>query len=351
MTLPARRVPSPLAVEIRDGAVESLAGLLADGRISPRGRIAVAVGPGIGEELAAHAGSWLESATVFKVEGGTVEGARALVEELFLSSYDVLVGIGGARTLDVAKYAGTLAGIPVVAVATNLAHDGIASPVASLEHNGRRGSYGVQMPMCVVIDLDYVRRAPRRQRTSGVGDVVAKFCAVADWELSHRVNGEAVDGLAVTMARLSAEAVVVRTDGIDSPLFLRTLAESLVLCGMAMAVAGSSRPCSGACHEISHAIDLLFPGRSTHGEQVAVGALFATFLREGEVSARLSECLARHGLPRTPADLGLDEEQFTEAVLAAPGTRPGRYTILEHLELTPDDIRSQVGDFTRAVGR
>ncbi len=351
MTLLARTVPSPLAVEIREGAIESLAGLVADGRISPRGRIAVAVGPGLGEELAQHVGSWLETATVFTVEGGTVESARALVEELFLSSYDVLVGIGGGRTLDVAKYAGTLAGIPVVAVATNLAHDGIASPVASLEHNGRKGSYGVQMPMGVVVDLDYVRRAPRRQRTSGVGDVIAKICAVADWELSHRVNGEALDGLAVTLARLSAESIIERTDDIDSPLFLRTLAESLVLCGMAMVVAGSSRPCSGACHEISHAIDLLYPGRTTHGEQCGVGALFATYLREGEVSPRMSECLARHALPRTPADLGLTEEQFTEVVLAAPETRPGRYTILEHLALSPDEVRSQVSDFTRAVGR
>jgi glycerol-1-phosphate dehydrogenase [NAD(P)+] len=40
---------------------------------------------------------------------------------------------------------------------------------------------------------------------------------------------------------------------------------------MAMAVAGTSRPCSGACHEISHAIDELHPGRATHGQQVGVG--------------------------------------------------------------------------------
>lgn len=351
MTLLVRTVSAPMAVEIRGGAVESLAGLLADGRISPRGRIAVAVGPGLGEDLAAHVAPWIESATVFKVEGGTVEGARALVEQLQLSSYDVLVGIGGGRTLDVTKYAGTLAGIPTVAVATNLAHDGIASPVASLEHNGRKGSYGVQMPMGVVIDLDYVRRAPRRQRASGIGDSVSNLCAVADWELANNVDGEPVDGLAVTMARIAAEAVIERTDDIDSPLFLRTLGESLVLSGMAMVVAGSSRPCSGACHEISHAIDQMHPGRTTHGEQVGVGALFATFLRTKEVSGRLNECLERHGLPRTPKELGLTDDEFAAVVIAAPDTRPGRYTILEHLALGYDDTRSQVDDFVRAIGR
>ena len=108
-----------------------------------------------------------------------------------------------------------------------------------------------------------------------------------------------------------------------------------MLSGIAMAVAGTSRPCSGACHEISHAIDRLFPEQAvSHGEQVGLGAAFATFLRGDEDAARrLGAFLRRHGLPVVPADIGLDVEQFTRAVLVAPTTRPGRYTILEHLEL------------------
>ena len=82
--------------------------------------------------------------------------------------YDAVVGIGGGRTLDVAKYAASLSGLPMVAVATSLAHDGIASPVASLEDEaGRKGSYGVQMPIAVVVDLDYVRRSEPAMRRSG----------------------------------------------------------------------------------------------------------------------------------------------------------------------------------------
>ena len=68
--------------------------------------------------------------------------------------------MGGGRTLDVAKYAASLVGLPMVSVATSLAHDGIASPVASLEHEGRKESYGVTVPVAVVVDLDYVRRSP-----------------------------------------------------------------------------------------------------------------------------------------------------------------------------------------------
>ena len=66
-----------------------------------------------------------------------------------------------------AKYAASITGLPMVSVATNLAHDGIASPVASLEHDGRKGSYGVHIPIAVVVDIDYVRRCPPEQLRSG----------------------------------------------------------------------------------------------------------------------------------------------------------------------------------------
>src|SRR5918911_712650 len=115
--------------------------------------------------------------------------------------YDALVGIGGGRTIDVAKYAATLSGLPLVAVATSLAHDGIASPVSSLEHDGRKGSYGVQIPLAVIVDLDYVRRSPPRMRRSGIGDAVSNLSAIADWRLAERERGEAVDGVAGPFAR------------------------------------------------------------------------------------------------------------------------------------------------------
>ena len=119
-----------------------------------------------------------------------------------------------------------------------------------------------------------------------------------------------------------------------------------------MATAGSSRPCSGADHEILHAIDHLFPGTAHHGELAGVGALFCAHLRESvPQTAAIDRCLSAHGLPRSHRDLGLTDEQFAEAVLAAPGTRPGRFTILEHLDLGPEEVRRRVGAFAEAVDR
>ncbi len=143
MALLSRMIGAPLAVEIGPGAVSGLAPLLADQRISSGGHVAVAVGPGLGEEIAEAVRPNLGNAEIISVEGGTVEAARELADRLRGGFYDALVGIGGGKTLDTAKHAATLTGLPMVAVATSLAHDGIASPVASLDDaGGRKGSYG-----------------------------------------------------------------------------------------------------------------------------------------------------------------------------------------------------------------
>ncbi len=350
MPLLARLVAAPLAVEIRPGAVGALADLLADRRISSGGHVAVVVGPGQGAALAQALAPTLGNATVLTAGDGDLTTAQDLVAQLRGGFYDAVVGIGGGRVIDVAKYVATMVGLPMVAVATNLAHDGVCSPVASLLHGGRKGSYGVTLPLAVVVDLDLVAASPVRMRRAGVGDVLSNLAAVADWELAGRERGEVVDGLAVTFARSAAEAVLHREGGVDDPGFLAVLAESLVLSGLAMSVAGSSRPCSGGDHEVLHAVDHLFPGTSNHGELAGVGALFTTLLRgDDALFARLSGCLGRHGLPRTPGELGLTEEQFTEAVLHAPLTRPDRYTVLEHLDLSAADTRERVRDLVTTI--
>ena len=352
MPLLTRMVGAPLAVDIGSGAIEGLAPLLADRRISSGGHVAIVVGAGQGEQIAAVLRPQLENAEIWTVEDGTVDAAQELSKRLRQGFYDALVGIGGGRTLDVAKLAATLCGLPMVAVATSLAHDGIASPVASLVEAGRKSSYGVQMPIAVVVDLDYVRRSDPAMRRSGIGDAISNLSAIADWRMAGRERGEPVDGVAVTFARTAATSVLHRTDGIDDDAFLVALAEALVLSGLAMATAGSSRPCSGGEHEILHAIDHLFPGTAMHGELAGAASLFCWFLYEEETAfAAVDACLRRHGLPRSPADLGLTQEQFAQAVLHAPGTRPDRFTILEQLDLGEQEVAERVRAFAGALDR
>ncbi len=347
MPLLARMLAAPLFIEVRPGAVADLGGLLADQRIAREGRVAVVVGPGQGDSVCADLA--IEAAEVFRVPDGAYATAVQLGQQLRAGTFEAVAGIGGGRTIDVTKFAAHMAGIPMVAVATSLAHDGICSPMSTLQHESGPGSYGVVMPTAVLVDLDRVRAAPAALSTAGIGDAVSNLSAVADWELAVADVGEQMDGLAAAMARSAAQAVLHQPGDARSDGFLTVLAESLILSGISMAVAGSSRPASGGEHEIFHAINKLYPGTSSHGEIAGAGALFCAFLREDHDQAGLiSACLARHGLPRTPADLGLSQAEFVTAVAYAPQTRPGRYTILERLALSDTEIAGRVEAYVRA---
>jgi glycerol-1-phosphate dehydrogenase [NAD(P)+] len=347
----ARTIVTPLAIEVRRGAVAALSEILANRHISAGGDVAIVLGPGQGERIAEMIRPGLRRADVFTVSGGTLDAALDLAAKLRQGSYDAVVGIGGGKTIDTAKYAASRYAVPMVTVATSLANDGIASPVAALDHEGVRGSYGAHIPIAVLVDLDFVENGPDRQIQAGIGDALSNLNAVADWELAHRVRGEPLDGLAVAMARSSAEAVLNHPGTIADDAFLTTLAEALIMGGLSMAVCGSSRPASGGCHEISHALDMAHPGLASHGEQVGLGALFCTYLRGDQARfTELRTALGRHGLARVPADLGISDEDFAAVVARAPGTRPDRYTILEHLDLSPAEIDVRLAGFVDAVG-
>ncbi|WP_151770501.1 iron-containing alcohol dehydrogenase family protein [Streptomyces abyssomicinicus] len=352
MPLLTRLIPSPVVVDIRPGALEDLAGVLADERISHSGRLAVAVSGGSGARLRERLAPSLPGATWYEVGGGTLDDAIRLAGEMKADRFDAVVGLGGGKIIDCAKFAAARVGLPLVAVPTNLAHDGLCSPVATLDNDAGRGSYGVPNPIAVVIDLDVIREAPGRFVRSGIGDAISNISAVADWELAHKVKGEKIDGLAAAIARQAGEAVLRHPGGIEENGFLQVLAEALALSGIAMSVSGDSRPCSGACHEINHAFDILFPRRAaSHGEQCGLGAAFAMHLRGAvEEAGQMAEVLRRHALPVLAEDIGFSAEEFVKVVEYAPETRPGRYTILEHLDLRTDQIKDAYADYVKAIG-
>lgn len=352
MPVLTRLIPSPVVVDISRGAIEDLSGLLADQRISSSGKLAFAVSDGSGQKLREKLSPLLPGADWYSVSDGTIDSAVKLADGIKGKRYDAVVGLGGGKILDVTKYAAARVGLPMVAVATNLSHDGICSPVSTLDNDNGRGSYGVPTPIAMVIDLDVIRAAPARFVRSGIGDAISNISAIADWELSREVTGESVDGLAAAMARTAGEAVLRHPGGVGDDEFLTVLAEGLVLSGIAMSISGDTRPSSGACHEISHAFDLLFPKRAaSHGEQVGLGAAFAMHLRGAvEESGLFAEVLRRHELPVLPHEIGFSTDEFVQAVEYAPQTRPGRFTILEHLNLSTDQIKDAYADYAKAIG-
>jgi glycerol-1-phosphate dehydrogenase [NAD(P)+] len=264
------------------------------------------------------------------------------------SGADAVVAVGGGRCIDVGKLAAARAGLGLVTVPTQLSHDGICSPVAVVpDESGRTESLGAVVPRAVFVSIPTLVDAPPDSLRAGLGDLLANPFALKDWKLAAEHGLDTLDQRSWDLSVQSFELVEPHLDddrlgARSDPELLRRLADALVLSGMAMICAGTSRPASGGEHEISHAIDELFGGRALHGAQVAFGCIFSAALYDedaGEFRARVR----RLGLPDNPGDLGLDIDDTARLLLAAPGTRPGRFTILENADLDDSAARALIG--------
>ena len=271
--------------------------------------------------------------------GATQVLARAVARAARRAGADGLVAAGGGRCLDVAKLAAAGAGLPFVAVPTQLSHDGICSPVAVLPAAAGCASESVEAvaPRLVFFSTPTLVRSPIAAVRAGIGDLISNPLALLDWELAAEAGLEHVDPDA---HHLSIEAyglvepILDRPFGEDdlTPGLIRKLVGALVRSGFAMTTLGTSRPASGAEHKISHAIDELFGGRARHGEQVAFASLLSATLHGLEVED-LRRRLVNLGVAHHPRQLRLSLEDMVQVLLRAPATRPGRFTVLEEAAL------------------
>lgn len=260
---------------------------------------------------------------------------------------DAVIAVGGGRCLDIAKLAAARAGLPSIAVPTQLSHDGICSPVAVVPNDqGRPESVGAIAPRIVFIAIPTLLGAPVASVRAGIGDLLANPLALRDWALAAQHGLEDTDQRAWDLSVESFETIsgdldTPVTELADDPEFLRRLANALILSGLAMIWSGTSRPASGGEHEISHAIDELYGGRAMHGEQVAFGCTVSVALY-GEDAGAFRGRLRNLGLPDHPRDLRLSADDMVRLLLHAPETRPGRFTILEDATLDQAGARELV---------
>lgn len=250
---------------------------------------------------------------------------------------EVVLGIGGGTKIDVAKISSSHKDVPFISVPTTAAHDGIASPLVSLKGLDKPYSLMAQAPMAIVADTNVIINSSYRFTASGCADVLSKLTSVRDWKLAHEVKDEYYGEYAANLALMSAKLMVRNAKEVQakSEEGLRVLLEALISCGVAMSIAGSSRPCSGSEHLFSHALDQMLPKPALHGEQCGVGAIMMARLHN--INWRqVRDTLKRVEAPTTAKELGAEPEQITEALTRAAEIRPDRYTILDERVLTPE---------------
>ncbi len=246
---------------------------------------------------------------------------------------DVIIGIGGGKSLDYSKYCAHTLRLPFISVPTSVSNDGFCSPGASLLVEGKRKSVQANIPYGVVADLDIIASAPKEMFFSGIGDMISKVTALWDWKQAFNKKLSDYNDFAAMLAYNSLEALYYAgaEKKFDSGEFYSKLVNSLVLSGIAMEIAGSSRPASGSEHLISHALDYLPQKPKMHGLQVGTAAYLCALLQDNRAE-EIKNFLENSGFASFVSANPFDKRDFVKALQYAPQVKENYYTVLSENE-------------------
>ena len=264
---------------------------------------------------------------VIKVDKASQESISE-VEELITPDTTVL-GIGGGKVIDVAKLSSFNQGVYFVSMPTTASHDGIVSPLASIKNPDTSISATAHSPIAVIADSEIIAQSPFRLLSAGCADLISNFTAIKDWELAHRLKNESFSESAAALSIMSAHLITDNVSNIKPGLeaSARIVMKSLFSGGMAISIAGSSRPASGSEHLFSHSLDKILDKPALHGEQCGIGTIMMMYLHGGDWKS-IKDSLKAVQAPTTAAELNISDEEIVEALMMAHKIRPERYTIL-----------------------
>ncbi|MCY3975944.1 MAG: sn-glycerol-1-phosphate dehydrogenase [Thaumarchaeota archaeon] len=260
------------------------------------------------------------------------ESINILQKKISLDKSKMIIGIGGGRSVDIAKMISFKLSKQFISMPTSASHDGIASPFVSISGN-RPYSIIANAPLGVFVDIDIIKRAPKRLLASGCGDLIANIIAIHDWKLGRDKNGEYFGEYAANLSYMSSKILMENTKNFAKNGFnVRIIVEALISAGVASCIAGSSRPCSGSEHLFSHALDMIAPGIGLHGEKCGLGSIMMAKL-QGQNWKKIAQALIEVGAPTTAKQIGIKPKTLVKALTIAQGLRPERYTILKEFDM------------------
>lgn len=196
---------------------------------------------------------------------------------------EIILAVGSGTICDIARFCAHEKGIQFVACATGASVDGFCSNVAAMTWYGYKKTWAAVPPTLVIADISIISKAPAELIKSGVGDIFAKYIALADWKISKELTGEYFCERIYDLMWKAVDTVAKGVEKIVSgdPEAYADVTYALVMSGIAMQMMGNSRPASGAEHHISHmtemgatSLEVQFP--ALHGEKTGVGTLVAS---------------------------------------------------------------------------
>ena len=209
-----------------------------------------------------------------------------------LGDCDLIIGIGSGVIQDLCKYVSFENKVPYLIVATAPSMDGYASTGSAMIMKGMKITYNAQVPFAIIADTEVLAKSPIEMIKAGYGDIIGKYSALNDWKLSNLINGEYICDFiydltydCILKVRSLAKGLLTQDEEA-----VKALMEALVLVGIAMAFAGSSRPASGSEHHFSHYFEIVgildgteyFP----HGIDVAYSTILTCELRDKVINSK-----------------------------------------------------------------
>ena len=190
----------------------------------------------------------------------------------------LIIAVGSGTINDISRFISYKLHIPYVIVGTAPSMDGYASVVSPLIRDGVKVTYDAVYPLAIVCDIDIMKQAPMHMLQAGLGDILGKYTALADWHIANILNGEyfcpEVEKLVLSTLKKCEEAASGVSSREDKTV--ENITEALILSGIAIGMVGASRPASGGEHYISHCYEMMFmnSGENSkwlHGNTVGVG--------------------------------------------------------------------------------
>ena len=244
------------------------------------------------------------------------EISTAWVLERLEEDVEVIIAVGSGTVHDVARFCAHERGIRFVSCPTGASVDGFCSTVAAMTWHGFKKTLPAVAPEVVIADTDIIKNAPDELVRSGVGDILAKYTALADWKMAHILTGEYYCERIAEITQQAADAVVESLDGIltGDPEAYEKVTYALVMSGIAMQMMGNSRPASGSEHHVSHLIEMDPSGldvrfQALHGEKTGVGSVVA--LKEYKRLAAIED-IAPYAKDYAPVPEGVIRDYFGE---------------------------------------